>query len=113
MVTVWVCCTCCCSVIRLLSSYEICVVSGELLLERSFVKEEYVGVTWEIWETVEGESVWDWEWMGRKGGWENVDGLGSEFANLSGVSISELLNWEIVWKTVISELASEKCRMMC
>ena len=45
--------------------------------------------------------------MGRKGGWENVDGLGSEFAILSGVSISELLNWEIVLKIVISELASE------
>ena len=29
--------------------------------------------------------------MGRKGGWENVDGLGSEFANSSGVSMSELV----------------------
>ena len=34
---------CCFSVIRLFSSYEICVVSGELLLERSFVKG---GVCW-------------------------------------------------------------------
>ena len=33
------------------------MVSVEFLLERSFVKREYVGVTWEIWETVEGESV--------------------------------------------------------
>ena len=45
--------------------------------------------------------------MDRKGGWENVDGLGSEFANSSGVSKSELSNWKIVWKTVMSELASE------
>ena len=30
-----------------------------------------------------------------------------EFANLSGVSKSELLNWEIVLRTMISELASE------
>ena len=44
------------------------MVSWELLFERSFVKGEYVGVIWEIWETVDGESVWDWEWMGRKGG---------------------------------------------
>ena len=43
-------------------------------------------------EIVEGESVRDWEWMRRKGGCENVDGLGSEFANSSGVSLSELLN---------------------
>ena len=34
--------------IRLFSLYENCVVSGELLLKRSFVKGEYVGVTWEI-----------------------------------------------------------------
>ena len=45
--------------------------------------------------------------MGRKGGSRNVAGLGSEFANSSGVSISELLNWKIVYKTKISELASE------
>ena len=44
------------------------MVSGELLLERSFVKGEYVGITWEIWESVDGESVWDSEWIGRKGG---------------------------------------------
>ena len=34
------------------------------------------------------------EWL--KGGWEKGDGLGSESANSSGVSISELLNCEIV-----------------
>ena len=28
--------------------------SGELLFERSFVKGEHVGVTWEIWERIEG-----------------------------------------------------------
>ena len=44
---------------------------------------------------------------GSKGGWENVAGLGSEFSNLSGASMSELLNWEIVLKTVMSELVSE------
>ena len=49
----------------------------------------------------------DWERIGRKGGWENAGGLGSEFANSSGVSMSELLNWEIVLKTVMSELVSE------
>ena len=42
-----------------------------------------------------------------EGGWENSDGLASEFANSSGFSMSELLNWEIVLKTVISELVSE------
>ena len=42
-----------------------------------------------------------------KGGWENAGGLGSEFANSSGVSMSELLNWDIVLKTVMSELVSE------
>ena len=55
----------------------------------------------------EGESFVDWECIGRKGGWENSGRLGSEFANSSGVSMSELLNWEIVFKTVISELVSE------
>ena len=45
--------------------------------------------------------------MGRKVGWENVDGLSSEFANSSVVSMSELLNWEIVLKTVMSELVSK------
>ena len=49
----------------------------------------------------------DWEWIGRKGGWENVGGLRSEFAKLSGVSMSVLLNREIVLKTVMSELVSE------
>ena len=44
---------------------------------------------------------------GSKGGRENVDGLGSEFANSSGVSMSDFLIWEIVLKTVISELASQ------
>ena len=55
----------------------------------------------------EGESFVDWECIGRKGGCENAGGLGSEFANSSGVSMSELLNWEIVLKTAISELVSE------
>ena len=45
----------------------------------------------------------DWERIG----WENAGELGSEFANSSGVSMSELLNWEIVLKTVMSELVSE------
>ena len=45
---------------------------------------------------VEGESFVDWERMGRNGGWENVDELGSEFANLSRVLMYELLNWETV-----------------
>ena len=41
---------------------------------------------------------------GSKGGLrENVDGLGSEFPNMSGVSMSELLNWKKVLKTVMSE----------
>ena len=47
MVRVRGCCTCCFSVIRLFSSYDICVSSGEVF-ERSFVKGEYVGITWEI-----------------------------------------------------------------
>ena len=55
----------------------------------------------------EGESFVDWELIGRKGGWENAGGLGSEFANSSGVSMSELLNWEIALKMVRSELVSE------
>ena len=55
----------------------------------------------------EGESFVDWERKGRKGDWENAGGLGSEFANSSGVSMSELSNWEIVLETVISELVSE------
>ena len=32
------------------------MVSGELLLDRSFVKGEYVGVIWEIREMVEGDN---------------------------------------------------------
>ena len=35
-------------------------------------------------------------WTMLLSGWENVDGLGSEFAISSGVSISELLTWEIL-----------------
>ena len=42
-----------------------------------------------------------------KGGLGNAGGLGSEFANSSGVSMSDLLNWDIVLKTVMSELVSE------
>ena len=48
-----------------------------------------------------------WEWIVWKGGWENWDGLGSEFANSSGVSISELLNCEIVLYKVVIELVSD------
>ena len=40
MIRVRGCCICCWSVIRLSSSCEICVVSGDLLLERSLVKGE-------------------------------------------------------------------------
>ena len=36
-----------------------------------------------------------------------MDGLGSESANLSGISISELLNCEMVRKTVFVEVLSE------
>ena len=49
-------------------------------------------------------------WNGLKGGCEKVDGLGSEFWNASGVSTSELLNCEMVWKTVFAELSSESMR---
>ena len=53
--------------------------------------------------------------MGRKGVFEKaeelvwvwVEGDGSESANSSGVSTSEFLNCEMVWKTEISELVSE------
>ena len=37
------------------------MVSGELLLERSLVKGEYVGVAWETRKMVEGDSFLDWE----------------------------------------------------
>ena len=40
-------------------------------------------------------------------GWENVGGLGSELAISSGISISELFNWEIVLYTVELELVSD------
>ena len=50
------------------------MLSGELLLDRSFVRGEFVGVAWEKRERVEGELDLAWEWTGRKGGWENVDG---------------------------------------
>ena len=39
-----------------------------------------------------------------------MDGLGLEFWNSSGVSISELFNCEMVWKTVFVELSSESTR---
>ena len=71
------------------------------------VKGEYVGVTLEIEEGVEGGSNLIWEWSGWKAGWENVDGLGSELSNSSGVSRSEILNWEIVLYTVAFKLVSE------
>ena len=54
-----------------------------------------VSLTWVIYFRVGEKSIYRF----LKGG--------SEFANSSGVSMSELLNWEIVVKTVISELASE------
>ena len=44
------------------------------------------------------------EWGGEK-----VDRLGSEFWNSSGVSMSELLNYEMVFKTVFME-SSETMR---
>ena len=37
----------------------------------------------------------------------NVNGLGSEAANSSGVLILELLNWEIVLYTVVLDLVSD------
>ena len=55
----------------------------------------------------EGELFVGWVLTGRKGGWENAGGLGSELVNSSVVSMSQLLNWEIVLKTVMSELVSE------
>ena len=66
-----------------------------------------MGVTCEMGEEGERGSILTWEWRGRKGVWENVDGLGSEFTNSSGVSISELLNWEVVLYTVVLELVSD------
>ena len=57
------------------------------------------------WER--GGSIWSCEWICWKGGWEKVGGLGSELANSPGVSISELLNWEIVLYTVVLELLSD------
>ena len=42
-----------------------------------------------------------------KGRLGKCNGLGSELANSSGVSISELLNWEIVLYTVVLELVSD------
>ena len=49
-------------------------------------------------------------WSGLKRGCEKVDGLGSEFWNASRFSTSELLNCEMVWKTVFVELSSEAMR---
>ena len=57
----------------------------------------------------------DWfQWVERGGFekveelvWVWVEGDGSELANSSGVSTSELLNCEMVWKIEISELVSE------
>ena len=61
-----------------------------------------------VWNTRDsgGESVWAWEWMGRNGGWEHVDGV----LNLrirQGFFRFELSNWGIVWNNVMSELASQ------
>ena len=39
-----------------------------------------------------------------------MDELGSEFWNSSGISISKLLNCEMVWKTVFVDLSSESLR---
>ena len=82
-------------------------LAWSLLSDGSLVKGEYVGVTYEMGEGGEGGSFLTWKWMGWKGGWENVVGLGSELSNLSGVSISELLNWEIVLYIVVLELVSD------
>ena len=58
-------------------------------------------------EGVEGASILIWEWRGRKGGWEKVDGLGSESASSSVVSMSEVWYWELVLYIVVVELASK------
>ena len=48
------------------------------MLDLSLVKGEYVGVTLDLWDGVERGSFLVWKWRGWKGGWEYVDGLGSE-----------------------------------
>ena len=107
IVSVWGCYNRCCSVMRLSSSCDICVWSSSLLSDGLLVRGDYMGVTYEMGEGGERGSFLTWEWIGWKGGWENVGGLGSELANLSAVSISELLNWEIVLYTVVLELVSD------
>ena len=70
----------------------------------------YWGVDWGcigIGERGRGRFIRDLSPDGLKGGWEKVDGLGSESANSSRVSISELLNCEMVTKTVYVEVLSE------
>ena len=86
---------------KLSNSCDICVWSWSLLSDGSLVRGEYMGVTYEMREEGEGGPILTGELIAWKGGWENVDGLGSELANASGVSISELLNWEMVLYTVV------------
>ena len=70
-------------------------------MERSLLNGEYVGVTL---EGVQGDVCWLWDCIDWKGGFEKVvelvgvcvEGDGSESANSSGFSISELLYCEIV-----------------
>ena len=61
-----------------------------------------LGIMRNGWRGIHGLGV-----IRSKGGWENAGGLGSEFANSSGVSMSELFNWENVLKMVMSELVSK------
>ena len=49
-------------------------------------------------------------WIGRKGGREKVDVLGSEFWSSYGVLIPKLLNCEIVWKILCAEIPSASMR---
>ena len=82
------------------------VFTGLLLSGGSLVKGEYIGVA-SVWdEGVDGASILIWEWRGWKRDWEKVDGLVSESANSSGVSMSELSYWKIVLYIVIVELVS-------
>ena len=82
------------------------VFTGLLLSGGSLVKGEYIGVP-SVWdEGVERASNLIWESKGWKECWEKMDGLDSEAAKSSGVSMSELWYWEIVLNIVVVELAS-------
>ena len=70
-------------------------------------QRESVGVTLEIEEGVEGGSNFFLEWRGRKGVWENVDGLGSELSKSPGLSRPQILKRGTVLNTVVFELVSE------